>query len=72
MGFIYAFKIKCIFQWTDECELDYTLWLAENSEDFGPTDLLWATKCTQWHSISPQVAELRNKEDLPCSCQFVC
>lgn len=47
MGFIYAFKLKCIFQWTDECGLDYTWWITGNSEDFGPTDLFWATKCTQ-------------------------
>lgn len=47
MGFIYAFKLKCIFQWTDEPGLDNTWWITGNSEDFGPTDLFWATKCTQ-------------------------
>ena len=71
MGFMHAFKLKYIFQCTDEGGLDYALWIPKYSEDFGPTYLFWATKCPQWHSVSPQVAELRNKVDLPYSCQFV-
>lgn len=36
---MHAFKLKYVFQCTDECGLDYALRILKYSEDFGPTYL---------------------------------